>query len=51
MESKEEKLKILIVGDINGDVANLFDFVENIQSKKGLFDVLFCVGNFLPQLN
>ena len=44
MESK--KVKILITGSVNGCFKKLFSIVDNIQSKKGNFDLLLCTGNF-----
>jgi hypothetical protein len=45
---ENQKVKILIVGSVNGSITKLFDLVDNIQAKKGKFDILFCTGNFFP---
>ena len=39
---------MLVVGNVNGEITKLFQLVDNIQSKKGKFDLLFCVGKFFP---
>lgn len=36
----------LVCGDVEGKFQTLFNRVENIQNKSGLFDALLCVGNF-----
>ena len=43
-----KKVKLLITGNVNGETAKLYQLVDNIQSKKGNFDALLCVGKFLP---
>lgn len=45
----ENKVKILIVGSVNGQLKKLFDTVDSIQKKKGNFDLLLCTGNFFPE--
>ena len=40
------KVKILITGSVNGCFKKLYSIVENIQAKKGKFDMLLCTGNF-----
>ena len=30
-----KKVKLLITGNVNGEVAKLYQLVDNIQSKKG----------------
>ena len=44
--SAPKKVKILITGSVNGCFKKLFSVVDNIQSKKGKFDLLLCTGNF-----
>lgn len=48
MDKKSNKVKILIVGSVNGKLKKLFDLVDSIQKKKGDFDLLLCTGNFFP---
>jgi len=36
------------VGNIDGQLEKVAGLTENIQNKKGKFDVLLCVGRFLP---
>lgn len=44
-----DRRRVLLAGDAEGAVAKLFKLVENQQDKTNLpFDVLFCVGAFLP---
>ena len=45
------KVKILIVGSVNGAFKKLFALVDSIQKKKGKFDLLLCAGNFFPASN
>ena len=48
VEVKPQKVKLLITGNVNGEVTKLYQVVDNIQSKKGKFDALLCVGKFFP---
>jgi len=41
--------KILVCGDVRGDLSKLFTTVEAQNKKVGPFDALFCVGAFLPE--
>ena len=45
---KASKVKLLITGNVNGEINKLYQLVDNIQSKKGKFGALLCVGKFLP---
>ena len=45
----DNKVKILIVGSVNGQLKKLFDMVDGIQKKKGNFDLLLCTGNLFPE--
>ena len=38
----------MVVGNVNGEVKKLYSLIDSIQSKKGKFDALFCVGRFFP---
>lgn len=38
----------IVVGNVNGEVKKLYQLIDSIQSKKGKFDALFCVGKFFP---
>ncbi|KAK8801983.1 hypothetical protein WA158_006378 [Blastocystis sp. Blastoise] len=42
-------VKILLTGDVQGHVDILINKVNKINSAKGAFDVLFCVGQFFNQ--
>ena len=46
MEGK--KVKLLVSGNLNGEIKKLNQIVEKIQSTKGEFDALFSVGKFFP---
>ena len=48
VEKKSAKIKLLITGNVLGEISKLYQLVDNIQSKKGQFDALLCVGKFLP---
>ena len=48
VEATPSKVKLLITGNVNGEVTKLYQLVDNIQPKKGQFDALFCVGKFMP---
>ncbi|KZS05856.1 CWF19 protein 1 [Daphnia magna] len=41
-----ENLKILVVGDVEGQYDVLFNRVRTINKKSGPFDMLLCVGDF-----
>ena len=43
------KVRILIVGSVNGKIRDVFKTVQKIQDKKGKFDLLFCCGQFLSE--
>lgn len=44
-----DRKRVLLAGDAEGGVAKLFKQVENQLKKTAMpFDVLFCVGGFLP---
>ncbi|XP_058464437.1 CWF19-like protein 1 homolog [Malaya genurostris] len=42
----EPKQKILIVGDVNGNLKTFFARVETVNKKTGPFDLVLCVGSF-----
>ncbi|KAG8041693.1 hypothetical protein G9C98_006988 [Cotesia typhae] len=46
-----EKRKILVCGDVQGNLRLLFSKVEKIKKKSGPFDLLFCIGNFFGENN
>ena len=46
---KHKKVKLLVVGNVQGEIVKLNQLVQNIQSKKGKFDLLLCVGKFFPE--
>ena len=35
VEKTVKKVKLLITGNVNGEIAKLYQLVNNIQSKKG----------------
>lgn len=39
-------VKVLVVGDVQGQFRKLFTQITKIQDKSGTFDALFCVGTF-----
>ncbi|RNA42364.1 CWF19 1 [Brachionus plicatilis] len=45
----DKPLKILVSGDVEGRLSDLYSRVKSIQSKVGKFDILFCVGEFFAQ--
>ncbi|TRZ03862.1 hypothetical protein DNTS_000495 [Danionella cerebrum] len=42
----DKSLRVLACGDVDGNITALFNRVNAIQKKSGLFDLLLCVGNF-----
>ncbi|KAL4225333.1 hypothetical protein ACF0H5_016021 [Mactra antiquata] len=44
-------LKILVSGDVDGKLDQLFSRIKSIQKKSGAFDLLLCVGNFFGDSN
>ena len=46
--AKHSKVKLLVVGNVQGEIVKLTQLVKNIQSKKGDFDLLLCAGKFFP---
>mmetsp|Transcript_44570 Transcript_44570/g.127816 ORF Transcript_44570/g.127816 Transcript_44570/m.127816 type:complete len:664 (-) Transcript_44570:38-2029(-) len=51
VEAKEEladRRRLLVAGDVEGNLVKLFAQVESQQKRVGAFDVLFAVGGFLP---
>ena len=50
VETTSNKVKLLITGNVNGEMTKLYQLVDNIQSKKGNFDALLCVGKFFPPI-
>ncbi|CAF0760966.1 unnamed protein product [Brachionus calyciflorus] len=49
MSETERPLKILVSGDVEGKLNDLYSRVKSIQSKVGKFDLLFCVGEFFAE--
>ena len=39
-------MKILVSGDVEGNISALFKRVEAVNSKAGPFEMLLCVGSF-----
>lgn len=39
-------MKILISGDVDGNIKSFFGKVQGVLTKSGPFDILFCVGSF-----
>ena len=39
-------MKILVCGDLLGNLVGLLDKIRNVEKKSGSFDMLFCVGSF-----
>ena len=39
-------MKILVAGDVEGNLSTLFKRVESVNSKAGPFEMLLCVGSF-----
>lgn len=42
--------KVLVAGDARGNLERLFSTIEVQHEKKGPFDALICVGDFLPDI-
>ncbi|XP_077449775.1 CWF19-like protein 1 [Stigmatopora argus] len=42
----EQAVKVLVCGDVAGELKALFQRVKSIQKKTGNFDLLLCVGEF-----
>ncbi|RWS28014.1 CWF19-like protein 1 [Leptotrombidium deliense] len=42
-------VRLLVVGDVNGNFNQCFDRVNNVNRKSGPFDILLCVGNFFGE--
>jgi hypothetical protein len=38
--------RVLVVGDVNGEIAQLYKRVESIVKKTGAFDALLVAGSF-----
>lgn len=47
--SSKSQLKLLVVGDVNGQFDQLFTRVSSVNKKAGPFDMLLCVGNFFGE--
>ena len=43
-------VKILVAGDVYGDLDTLFQRVATVNSKAGPFECLFCVGEVRVEL-
>uniref|UniRef100_A0A182WLG0 Cwf19-like C-terminal domain-containing protein n=1 Tax=Anopheles minimus TaxID=112268 RepID=A0A182WLG0_9DIPT len=42
----EQKLKLLVCGDVRGKLKAFFARIENVNKKSGPFDLVLCVGDF-----
>ncbi|XP_043926950.1 CWF19-like protein 1 isoform X1 [Protopterus annectens] len=42
----EKPLKVLVCGDVEGNLTALFNRVRTVQKKSGDFELLLCVGSF-----
>uniref|UniRef100_A0A182WWW8 Cwf19-like C-terminal domain-containing protein n=1 Tax=Anopheles quadriannulatus TaxID=34691 RepID=A0A182WWW8_ANOQN len=42
----EQKLKLLVCGDVRGKLKSFFARIENVNKKSGPFDLVLCVGDF-----
>ena len=40
--------KVMVCGDVGGNLADLFKRVETVQKKNGVFDMLICAGEVGP---
>ncbi|XP_055380214.1 CWF19-like protein 1 homolog [Condylostylus longicornis] len=47
----DNKIKILVCGDVKGKFKQLFHRVEIINQKSGPFEILLCVGEFFDKNN
>ncbi|KFB43242.1 AGAP007102-PA-like protein [Anopheles sinensis] len=45
----EQKLKLLVCGDVRGKLKSFFARIENVNKKSGPFDLVLCVGDFFGQ--
>ena len=43
--------KVLVSGDVDGNISALFKRVEAVNSKAGPFEMLLCVGSFFGPVN
>ena len=43
---KMTTMKILVAGDVEGNLPTLFKRVESVNAKAGPFEMLLCVGSF-----
>ena len=41
-------VKLMVCGDVGGNLDELFKKVEAVQKKSGVFDMLLCVGEVIP---
>lgn len=46
MENKKTQVKILICCGIKGHISSFIDYIEALFTKKGMFDYVFCIGDF-----
>ncbi|XP_015376000.1 PREDICTED: CWF19-like protein 1 isoform X2 [Diuraphis noxia] len=46
MENKKKQVKILVCCGIKGHITSFIDHIESLFAKKGMFDYVFCVGDF-----
>ncbi|XP_073847741.1 CWF19-like protein 1 homolog [Musca autumnalis] len=45
----DQKIKVLVCGDVRGRFKQMFQRVENINKKAGPFEILLCVGDFFSE--
>lgn len=41
-------VKLMVCGDVGGNLEELFKKVEAVQKKSGVFDMLLCAGEVIP---
>ncbi|XP_005182434.1 CWF19-like protein 1 homolog isoform X2 [Musca domestica] len=45
----DQKIKVLVCGDVRGRFKQMFQRVESINKKAGPFEILLCVGDFFSE--
>jgi len=46
MENKKKPAKILVCSGVKSQIISFVDYLESMYAKKGLFDYVFCIGDF-----